>query len=116
MTVRVSQSIVVGTTLFLMIPAWLYLFQKREAKSAVPENQWLVTTGFRKLAKTGYEIVTKYRTLKLVVCSLLCSEAAGNSFAQIAITFTDEILRLDISETGILMLILLLSTLPGSKF
>jgi len=115
-TVRISQGIVVATVMMLMIPAWIRLFKPRAALRTVPENQWLISTGFRKLAKTGYEIVVNHRALKLICCSLLCSEAAGNSFAQVAITFTDQTLRMDTTETGILMLIIFLSSIPGSKF
>mmetsp|Transcript_26287 Transcript_26287/g.52385 ORF Transcript_26287/g.52385 Transcript_26287/m.52385 type:complete len:512 (+) Transcript_26287:177-1712(+) len=113
-TVRLSQIIVVTSTTLLMGLAWIYFLPKRETLSAVPEGSWLLTAGFRKIGRTTHQIFTKFDSLKWMLMCLLFAEAAANSFPQIAITFTDEILGLDQNETGMVMGILLLMSVPGS--
>ena len=72
-TVRVSQGIV--TVMMIMIPACICLFKPRAALHPEPKNQLLISIGFWKLTKKGYEIIVKHWTLKIICCSLLCSEA-----------------------------------------
>mmetsp|Transcript_30446 Transcript_30446/g.69708 ORF Transcript_30446/g.69708 Transcript_30446/m.69708 type:complete len:503 (-) Transcript_30446:625-2133(-) len=115
-TVRISQIFVVITTAILMGAAWFLHFPRREALSVVPEGSWLITTGFRKLGRTAVQISSKNYALKWMIVALLFAEAGGNSFTQIAITFTTEVLKLNQNETGLVMMILLIGTVPGSRF
>mmetsp|Transcript_3465 Transcript_3465/g.3976 ORF Transcript_3465/g.3976 Transcript_3465/m.3976 type:complete len:517 (-) Transcript_3465:679-2229(-) len=116
-TVVLSQITVLTITLLLGATAWCSnLFPPRAALSAVPKGSYVITAGFRKLADTGSKIITKYRPLRWMIVTMMLAEAASNTFTQIAITYTSEVLAMSANQVSATIFVLLLAIVPGSAF
>lgn len=72
--------------------AWI-LFRARPASQKVPDHQFLVTAGFKKLWHTATTTVIKNVSIKWFLVSLACTEAAVSSFSTVAVTFMSEVLN-----------------------
>jgi len=116
-TVVLSQSVVLVVTFLLMGAAWATdLFPPRPALSAVPPGSRLVCAGFRRLWRTILKIFTTYRPLRWMIVTLVLAEAASNTFTQVAITYTSQVLGMDGTDVSAMIFVLLLATVPGSAF
>ena len=93
--------------------AWI-LFRARPASQKVPDHQFLVTAGFKKLWHTATTTVIKNVSIKWFLVSLACTEAAVSSFSTVAVTFMSEVLNFSSQENGIAILVLLIGTVPGA--
>lgn len=96
--------------------SWYY-FGKRDAMTKLPEGKNLLTAGFSQVYHTAIGIKKYYpETIGYYFLGVVFSEAAVNSFTTVSITYINEVLNFDSMQTGILFLIVLFSTLPGSMF
>ena len=94
-----------------------YYFTKRDAMNKLPEGKNLFTAGFSQVFNTAIGIQKHYpKTVGLYFLGVVFSQAAVNSFTTVSITYINEVLQFDSTQTGIIFLIVLVSTLPGSAF
>lgn len=96
--------------------SWNY-FTKRDAMTKLPKGKSVFTAGFSQVFNTAVGIQKHYpQTVGCFFLGIVFSQAAVNSFTTISITYINEVLQFDSTQTGILFLIVLVSTLPGSGF
>lgn len=95
---------------------WFY-FTKRDAITKLPEGKSLFSAGFSQVFNTAIGIQKHYpKTVGYYFMGVVFAEAAVNSFTTVSITYINEVLQFDSTQTGIIFLIVLASTLPGSAF
>ena len=111
---RIAQAVSFSISICFFGYAWSFLFRSRPASQRVPENQFLITTGFRKLYNTATTYVSKNPAIKWFLVSLALTESSISSFTTISITFMTDQLQFTSSQNGIAILILLLGTIPGA--
>lgn len=111
---RIAQivSFIISLTFFSY--AWSVLFRARPVSQIIPENQWILTAGFRKLWRTATTILMKNVSIKWFLVSLAFTESGVSSFSTVAITFLSDQLQFSSSENGIAILLLLFGTIPGA--
>jgi MFS-type transporter involved in bile tolerance (Atg22 family) len=114
-TARISQGITATTAAICFSLAWKYLFRDRPALSQVPHGMNLVTCGFRKILQTFTQIHREHRALQRLMLSVMFAEAASGALITIATTYMKDVLRLDSTEIGSVLLVVLLMGVPGSK-
>jgi MFS family permease len=94
-----------------------YFFTKRDAMTKIPEGKSLFSAGFSQVFNTAIGIQKHYpKTVGYYFMGVVFAEAAVNSFTTVSITYINEVLQFDSTQTGIIFLIVLASTLPGSAF
>jgi MFS-type transporter involved in bile tolerance (Atg22 family) len=96
--------------------SWYY-FTKRDAMNKLPEGKSLFTAGFSQVYNTAIGIQKHYpKTVGFFFLGVVFSQAAVNSFTTVSITYINEVLQFDSTQTGLIFLVVLVSTLPGSAF
>jgi len=106
---------VVGSGFFYAL-AW-YFYTHQEPKQVLSEGQSLISAGFQQVFTTTKGIFSHYpTTIGWFYLGVVFSEAAVNSFTTVAVTYLAEVVNFDATYTGIVFLIVLVSTIPGSIF
>ena len=113
-TARLSQIVVVIWSVIFFGIAWHSMFSKKPALTAVPEGSTLVTAGFRKLCVTLRKIYTHYPAIKWYLMVIAFANSALLTVKTVFVTFMGSVLNLTTTETGITLLIVLFSCVPGS--
>lgn len=112
---QVSQGICVVWLMLTFVPGW----RKMPAVPALhvrPEGRGLVRIGFSQNWKTLKGVWRHYRSgLGWYFMAVVFAEAGANAFTVVAVTFMVGQLNMTGSQVGIVFLITLVSTLPGSK-
>mmetsp|Transcript_26438 Transcript_26438/g.76307 ORF Transcript_26438/g.76307 Transcript_26438/m.76307 type:complete len:592 (+) Transcript_26438:308-2083(+) len=116
-TARVAAAGAFAFAVVLFTYAWTFLFRKRPALSKVNPGDNLVNSGFKQIGRTTKKIFTRYHSLRWFMLALLFSPEAGAGVVlSVAVTYLAVTLRMVSIEVGIVNLILLVSTIPGSLF
>lgn len=116
-TSKIAAGTACGLSTIYLGYAWIFLFRKRTALSKVPDGDNLLTTGFKQILNTACLIFTKYHALKWFMIALLWSPEAGAGVVlSIAITFLTVEIGLSGIQIGIINIVLLAGTIPGSLF
>ena len=118
LTAQFSQGICVPILLLLWGFAWLKFNPKVEAKRPLPDegNTNLVKAGFVQVYHTAKKININYKnSIRWYMIALCFAEAGANSFTVCAVTYLNEVVKMDGIETGISFFIVLLFTIPGAK-
>jgi MFS-type transporter involved in bile tolerance (Atg22 family) len=114
-TARDAAGIAFGFGALFIGYAWLFLFRKRPALSAVAEGETLITTGFKQVSKTGRTVWKNYRGLRWFMLSLLWSpEAGAGVILSIAVTFLTVKIQMTGQEIAKTSLCLMAGNLVGS--
>jgi len=107
-------NVVISAPLFCV--AW-YFFTTQLARRQLDEGESLVTTGFIQVFRTARGIKKYYgSTLGYFYLSVVFADAGHGSFAVVAVTYLLEVCQITGQRLGILLIIILLSTVPGSYF
>ncbi|KAL7473005.1 hypothetical protein ACHAXS_013380 [Conticribra weissflogii] len=114
-TSRVAQSInFVATTAVWGYAWWGGLLGRRAAMSPFPEEDSLLTVGFKRLYKTCVRIYKNYPALASFYPAIRAfSESATQALLVIGQTYSIELLQFSSAETGIFLLILLIFSSIG---
>jgi len=113
-TARLAQSISFVVSSLFFGYSWVFCFKPRPISSQIPENEFLILAGFRKLYKTGKTFVAKNDCLKYFLVSVAFTEAAVSSFTTVAITFMTYKLQFSSNQNGLSIFCLLIGTCPGA--
>lgn len=114
-TARFAIRVSIINTVPLFSLGWVYFFRDRPSASMLPNDQTILTAGFRKLAKTFDEISKKYGTVKhFLVYSLVWSEAASVALPIIATTYMTEYLQMNSLSIGATLLMTMIGGMPGA--
>lgn len=99
----------------LFVLGWIFCFRDRPSASELPNDQMILTAGFRKLVATFKEISSKYKPVRhFLVSSVSWSEAAVASLPLIATTYMTDYLKFTSQEIGITLLMTMIGGMPGS--
>ena len=104
-TAQLAQSISFVVTTFTWTFSWSKLMGHRPAATELPENSWLITSGFRNLYRSSVNIWNNHRSLWLFYTSLAFSESANQALVVIATTFSVEVLNFSSFDSGIAFLV-----------
>ncbi|KAG7363884.1 vacuole effluxer Atg22 like protein [Nitzschia inconspicua] len=87
----------------------------RPARHDLKDGQWLITAGFVQNWKTAKAIWTKHRKgLKWYFLALIFAEASVSTITNVSIIYLTDVVKLSITQIGILFLLALLGSIPGS--
>jgi len=115
LTAQISQGINAVTILICWVVGWFKCLPKSKAKRTLPEGKSLCSAGFSQIFQTAKHINSHYKnSLRWYLLALIFAEAGANSFTICAVTFLNEVLKMSGTETGIVFLIVLVCTIPGS--
>ncbi|CAJ1950760.1 unnamed protein product [Cylindrotheca closterium] len=116
-TAQISQGLVsVFLSVFLGL-AWFKYLPKAKAKRPLPEGKSLYTAGFSQLFHTIRLINQEYKnSLRPYLLAVTFAEAGVNAFIVCAVTYMNEVIKMNSTETGVAFLIVLVSIIPGAKF
>lgn len=115
LTAQISQGINAVVLLITWSIGWFKLLPKSEAKRTLPEGKSLCSAGFSQIFQTAKHINSNYRrSIRWYLLALMFAEAGANSFTICAVTYLNEVLKMSGTETGIVFLIVLVCTIPGS--
>jgi MFS-type transporter involved in bile tolerance (Atg22 family) len=113
-TARLAQSISFTLCSIGLFVSWGYLFRKRPPLRTVPPNTSLCWMGVRQLRQTVRSICTRHQRLKWFYVSIMFSDPAIMALTILAITFYTDTLQFSASENGIVMLLMMISAVPGA--
>jgi MFS transporter, UMF1 family len=113
-TARLAQSISLVLNTVLLYIAWLRLFQRRPPLRQIPAGQTLFTAGFIQIYGTCIHIFQHLPALKWFYVSVSFIDAGINSLTTILVTYLTDTLAFTARENGLVILIVLLSGVPGS--
>ena len=117
LTAQISQGINAVTILICWSIGWFKLLPKSKAKRTLPEGKSLCSAGFSQIFQTAKHINSNYKnSIRWYFLALCFAEAGANSFTICAVTYLNEVLKMSGTETGIVFLIVLICTIPGSFF
>jgi len=115
LTAQFSQGINAVTILICWSIGWFKLLPKSKAKRSLPEGKSLWSAGFSQIFQTAKHINSNYKnSLRWYLLALIFAEAGANSFTICAVTYLNEVLKMTGTQTGIVFLIVLVCTIPGS--
>ena len=114
LSARISQGVASIILTLTMYFAYARLFEARPPLHILPEGTSLLTAGFRQVYQTGCYIVKHQRALKWFYIQNSFTDAMLESLPAIVITFTTDTLEFKSSENGIVIMITLVSSIPGS--
>jgi len=96
--------------------AW-YFFSSKPARRQLEEGKSLFTDGFSQVFRTAKGIKKHYSsTLGVFFMAVVFCDAGSNAFALIAVTYLMEVCNVSGMNLGIVFIIILISTIPGSYF
>ncbi|KAL3912894.1 MAG: hypothetical protein SGILL_006709 [Bacillariaceae sp.] len=113
-TARLAVLVTCLTTTPLFFISWRYLFRDKPPVSRIPPGETLLSAGFLKLYRTYNDLSTDYRSVKIFLAGIACSEAADTALATIATTFMKEYLGMNSLEIGLVLLVVLIAGMPGT--
>lgn len=113
-TARVSQGLIVLVAGMSFIPTFRNGLGKRPASSQCPPGQSLIGAGFRKLITTTKSIVKTCPAIKWYLLANILFGSIVTSVPSITISYMTDFLRMDASQTGIVMLIASFFMIIGS--
>jgi len=94
-----------------------HFFTQKEAKNQLKPGDTIYTAGFKQVFRTAKGLYKYYpSTVFLYFVGVLFAESAINSFTTVSITYMNEVVQMSGRNIGILFLIVLVSTIPGSVF
>lgn len=115
-TARLGQVVNVVISGLLYYSAW-YFFTSVPARRRLNKGESLATTGFVQVFKTAKGIKNHYSsTLGYFLLAVMLSDAGHGAFTLIAVTYLKEVCNIGGLYLGIIFLLILLSTIPGSYF
>jgi len=115
LTAQISQGINAAILLVTWSIGWFKLLPKSKAKRVLPEGKSLCSAGFSQIFQTAKHINSNYKhSIRWYLMALIFAEAGANSFTICAVTYLNEVLKMSGTETGIVFLIVLVCTIPGS--
>eukprot|EP00543_Licmophora_paradoxa_P016033 CAMPEP_0202465190 /NCGR_PEP_ID=MMETSP1360-20130828/64683_1 /ASSEMBLY_ACC=CAM_ASM_000848 /TAXON_ID=515479 /ORGANISM="Licmophora paradoxa, Strain CCMP2313" /LENGTH=376 /DNA_ID=CAMNT_0049088821 /DNA_START=27 /DNA_END=1157 /DNA_ORIENTATION=+ len=114
-TARISQVLTCITTVIFFSIAWTSLFTDRPPARELQEGEWLWTTGFVKVWRTFGEISRNQPQLRVLMFSIMCSEAATATLVSISTTYMVHFLDMNSVEVGIAYFFILTMGIPGAK-
>ena len=110
----VGQAINVPISGLLYFLAWRY-FTLKEAKRVLGPNESVLTSGFIQVFKTAKGIYNTYpSTVGMFLLAVIMLESGANAFTLVAVTYLEDVVQLSGINIGIVFLIVLISTIPGS--
>lgn len=116
LTAQVGQSVNVLLSGSFLILAY-YFYTDKEPRHELPENSSLFGAGFKRVFQTTKGIIKYYpTTLARFYLAILFCRTATSSFITVAVTFTLEVLQIDGRTSGLITVVILLSTIPGALF
>ena len=115
LTARISQVSTTTTSALLFLYAWMYLIPQKPAYSQVPDGTSLLQCGFQKIFHTCNRLQFELKELKWFYLSVAFNNAGSNGIATISTTFMSHYLDMSGSEIGLVFLISLFFSLPGTK-
>ena len=114
LSAQISQGIACIILTLTMVFAYARLFEARPPSHILPEGTSLFTAGFRQVYQTGCHIVNHHRALKWFYVQNAFTDAMLESLPVVVITFTTDTLEFTSTENGIVIMITLVSSIPGS--
>eukprot|EP00580_Thalassiosira_gravida_P006576 CAMPEP_0201633962 /NCGR_PEP_ID=MMETSP0493-20130528/7077_1 /ASSEMBLY_ACC=CAM_ASM_000838 /TAXON_ID=420259 /ORGANISM="Thalassiosira gravida, Strain GMp14c1" /LENGTH=531 /DNA_ID=CAMNT_0048105745 /DNA_START=119 /DNA_END=1714 /DNA_ORIENTATION=+ len=112
---QVSQGFCVAWLFLTFVPGW----NKMPSVPALhprPSGKSLARIGFGQNWKTVVGIHRHYKSgLRWFFLCVVFAEAGANAFTVVAVTFMVEVLEMTGTQVGIVFLVTLISTIPGSK-
>jgi UMF1 family MFS transporter len=138
LTAQISQGFCVVVLIVCWGVGWFKFLPNVNAKRKLPAGTSLGKAGFMQLFQTAKHINHNYKkSIRMYLLSLCFAEAGANSFTvvstnlksvcliisdethnslkQCAVTFLNEVIKMNGAEIGILFLIVLICAIPGSK-
>ena len=115
LTARVSQVITTSISALFFSYAWMYLIPHKPAYSQVPAGTSLLQCGFQKIFHTCNRLRFELKGLKWFYLSIAFNNAGSSGIATISTTFMSHYLDMSGSEIGLVFLISLFTSLPGTK-
>jgi len=115
LSAQVSQGINVVVLVIGFTIAWR-MMPKVPKRHDIPPGRSLITAGFVQNFKTFIGINKHYGNgLRWFLIGCTFASAGADAFTTVSITFLSEVLKFDGTEVGIIFLIALIGTIPGSK-
>mmetsp|Transcript_6326 Transcript_6326/g.9597 ORF Transcript_6326/g.9597 Transcript_6326/m.9597 type:complete len:504 (-) Transcript_6326:29-1540(-) len=115
-TAQLGQIINVLMTGFFYVCGF-YNFTPKQSSRDLPEGHSLLVAGFKQVFTTTKDMCNHYpTTLTWFFLAVLVAEAAASAFTTVAVTFLIEVLKFNGTQCGLVSLVSLLSTIPGSLF
>lgn len=99
----------------LFVLSWEFLFDRNWAPvSKLPPSQSLWTVGFHKLYQAYHTISVEQPSIRTFLIAIAFSESADTALFTIATTYMTEVLKLQSSDIGIVILTALVTGVPGT--
>ena len=109
-----SQALNVPVSGFFFFLAWRY-FTPKEPKRILGPNESVLTSGFLQVFRTAKGIYNSYgSTLGMFLLAVVMMESGANAFTVVAVTYLEAVVEMDGTQIGVVFLIVLISTIPGS--
>lgn len=113
-TAQLSQALNVVLSGLCFYYGWKYM-QEKEAKNELSNNESIFSVGFVQVFQTAKTIWRHYGcSLGWFLLAVTFGDAACNSFVLVAVTYLKEVMHFSSSEVGIMFLITVIFTIPGS--
>ena len=112
-TARISQSIASGVGVICFGMAWGRLFSPRPPARQLASNESVWTSGFSQIYRTAVKVHRHHPMLQSFFIAIAVGDAAASALLILAITYLTDILNFAGAENGAVILIMLLSGIPG---
>lgn len=114
-TARISQVITTTCSALYFFYAWMYLIPQKPAYNQVPDGTSLLQCGFQKIFHTCNRLRFELKELKWFYLSVAFNNAGSSGIATVSTTFMSHYLDMNGNEIGLVFLISLCTSLPGTK-
>jgi len=111
---QISQATASVVLVVMLFFAYARLFQPRPASHTLSEDRSILTAGFRQVFHTAKIIVERHRALKWFYIQNAFTDAMLESLAAVVITFFTDTLDFTSTDNGVVIMITLISSIPGS--
>ena len=112
-TARISQSIATGVGVICFGMAWGRLFSPRPPARRLASNESVLTSGFSQIYRTAVDVHRHHPMLQSFFIAIAVGDAAASALLILAVTYLTDALYFTGAENGAVILILLLSGIPG---
>ena len=113
-TAQLSQGLLTIVLIVTAIRSWGQLLPKRPAAHTLPDGHWLIFEGFKQNYRTMKQIHKYYKNLQWYLFAVAFAEAGSTAILSVAVTFLSGELGLDGIQVGIVFIIALTASLPGT--